>query len=153
MLPIACVDVLVTRRGASGHEELGLIFRETPHQGRRWCLIGGRLLLNEPFSTAIIRHVAESLGREVVCVPSRPVQPLFVAQYFPIQRDGDLFDPRQHAVGLTFLAKIGGTPRISGEALAFQWFNPALFGFEQDRVIQECLRRMRYLQSTSPERD
>jgi len=44
ILPIACVDVLLlhpTPQTARRVEALGLILRDTPHQGRRWCLVRG----------------------------------------------------------------------------------------------------------------
>ncbi|MGH9548824.1 MAG: DUF4916 domain-containing protein [Terriglobales bacterium] len=147
-VPIACVDVLPVRKGRGGMHEVGLIFRETPYEGQRWCLIGGRLLLNELFRAAIIRQIREALGSAVKCVLERSLQPLFVVEYLPRQRRGCLFDPRQHAIGLIFSARIIGTISPSGEALDFRWFDvrqlpkKTSFGFGQARVLAECIRRL-----------
>ena len=147
-VPIPCVDVLPVRKGRAGMHEVGLIFRDTPHQGQRWCLIGGRLLLNELFRAAIVRQIREALGSAVKCVLERSLQPLFVIEYLSRQRRGCPFDPRQHAVGLIFSARITGTVSPSGEALDFRWFDvrqlpkESAFGFGQARVVAECIRRL-----------
>ena len=147
-VPIVCIDVLPIREGMEGTHEVGLIFRETPHQGKRWCFIGGRLLLNELFRAAIIRQVSEALGSEVRTVVEEPLQPLFVSQYLPQQRQGCPFDPRQHAIGLIFPARLRGKIQPRGEALDFQWFDTrqlpeeASFGFDQGRALAECVRNL-----------
>jgi ADP-ribose pyrophosphatase YjhB (NUDIX family) len=131
-----------------GTHEVGLIFRETPHQGKRWCFIGGRLLLNELFRAAIIRQVSDALGSEVRTVVEEPLQPLFVSQYQPQRRQECLFDPRQHAIGLIFPARLRGKVNPRGEALDFQWFDTrqlpeeASFGFDQGRALVECVRNL-----------
>ena len=66
-MPIVCADVLPARRGRKGLE-IGLIRRETPHQGTRWVTVGGRILLNEPIRKALQRfqgnvsQAAKALG-------------------------------------------------------------------------------------------
>lgn len=147
-VPVSTVDVLLIRKGTSGNSEVGLIWRDTPHQGHRWCLIGGRLLLNEPFRKAIVREIRGALGKGIRCTLHVPVQPIFVAEYFSQQRKGSLFDPRQHAVGLTFSAEIQGHVQTRGEALDFRWFDvdrlpgTASIGFGQKKLIVECIRRI-----------
>jgi ADP-ribose pyrophosphatase YjhB (NUDIX family) len=147
-VPIACVDVLPIRRRPAQSPEVGLIYRETPHQGRRWCLIGGRMLRNESFRTAAIREVRHALGAEVDCKLDDPLQPLFVAEYFSLLREGCLFDPRQHSVGLTFSAQLQGNIKPRGEALEFRWFSARQlsdgggFGFGHETVAAECIRRL-----------
>ena len=147
-VPIACVDVLPLRRRTSGSTQVGLIYRQTPHQGRRWCLIGGRLFRNEPLQTAVIRQVKEALGSKARCVLNGPVQPLLVVEYLSRRRKGSLFDPRQHAVSLTFSVQVSGRAKPAGEALDFRWFNledlpsSKLFGFGQKKVVLECARRL-----------
>lgn len=147
-LPIACVDVLPIRKSESNKAQIGLISRNTPHQGRCWCLIGGRLLLNEPLRSAIARQIEAALGPAVECVMREPVQPIFVAEYFSEQRKDELFDPRQHAIGMTFAARVEGETAVTGEALAFRWFdigNPpreSEIGFGQAKVLAACLRNI-----------
>lgn len=147
-VPVTCVDVLPIRREGFDGVKIGLIYRETPRQGRRWCLIGGRLFRNEPLRNAIIRQVQEALGSNVHCVLPVPVQPLMVAEYFSRRLKRSLFDPRQHAVGLTFTVQVRGAISPAGEALDFRWFNVKelpgshLFGFGQRKVVLECVRRL-----------
>jgi hypothetical protein len=56
-------------------------------------------------------------------------------------------DPRQHAVTLAIVVPIEGEISAMGEAESFKWFEPHLipptdqWGFEQDRVVSECLKR------------
>jgi ADP-ribose pyrophosphatase YjhB (NUDIX family) len=145
-IPITCVDVLPVRGKTADSYEVGLILRDTPHQGQRWCLIGGRLLLNESLRSAAIRQIREALGSSVSCILEKSPQPLWVAQYVPEEHAGYPFDPRQHAIGLTFPVRLNGTACPTGEALDFQWFNvkqlpkKSSVGFGQERTILECVR-------------
>ena len=150
-LPIACVDVVPVRVGPDGRavERVGLIRRDTPHQGHRWCLVGGRLWRAESFANAAARQLRETLGPDVAFDPlPADRQPDHVAQYFPTARPDGLLDPRQHAVTLTFVVPLGGDGVAhGGEALDFRWFPadrlppPSEWGFRQDEVAAPCLRR------------
>jgi ADP-ribose pyrophosphatase YjhB (NUDIX family) len=67
LVPITCVDVLPVQlsNGDRGTiQRVGLILRETPHQGERWCLVGGRLLRKESFHEAVTREIRDALGRQ-----------------------------------------------------------------------------------------
>ncbi len=147
-LPICCVDVLLTKRARSGISAVGLIHRHTPHQGCRWCLIGGRLLLNESLKAAIARQVRETLGAQAQCVLDSTAQPLLLMEYFSVRRERSLFDPRQHAIAVVFSARVRGPIKAQGEALDFRWFDlqrlpsAASFGFGQQKVVAECIRRL-----------
>jgi YD repeat-containing protein len=138
LVPIACVDLLALG-GTRDRPEIGLIFRDTPHQGQKWCLIGGRILQNETAHQAIQRHVADTLGHRVRCEITT-AQPLFVAEYFTDQRSR-LFDPRQHAVALNYAGRLTGEVVAAGEAQRFEWFSASLlpardeFGFGQDLAV------------------
>src|SRR5438309_1951881 len=80
-VPIACVDVLPLRRDLSRNDrELGLIYRETPHQGRRWCLVGGRMFRNESLAEAAARQLRDTLGPQVRFNVPADAQPLYTAQ-------------------------------------------------------------------------
>ncbi len=151
-VPIACIDVLPLQLSDGNHgtiERVGLILRETPHQGRRWCLVGGRLCWNESFPEAISREIRDALGDQVRVKLREDIQPDYVAQYFTVSREGGGVDPRQHAVGLTFCVPIHGKVNPRGEAVSFAWFYcsqlpaPEEFGFNQDRVVAACLARLR----------
>jgi ADP-ribose pyrophosphatase YjhB (NUDIX family) len=148
LVPIPCVDLLLTRRLPGGGLDVGLILREAPLEGQRWCLVGGRVLLNESSREAIKRQIFETLGRGVRCILPRKPEPLLVAEYFSVKRPRSLFDPRQHAIALTFSVEVKGTMKAQGEALDFRWFDSqsllpsASFGFGQKKVVQECIRRL-----------
>lgn len=144
-VPIACADILPMRRADAGLE-VGLILRDTPY-GQGWCLVGGRILHNESIRDAILRQITSTLGDEVQCnLDDRPL-PDFVAEYFTDEREGELHDPRQHALGLTFAVTIAGLPIAQGEAIEFRWFPadalpPAgEFGFGQSAVVAAVLER------------
>ena len=122
-----------------------LIYRDTP-QGRKWCLIGGRLLYGESLREAVRRQVREALGRQVKVNPRPDQLPLHVAQYSPSGRKPFALDPRQHSVALTYALELKGTPTPGGEAVQFEWFEIAKIprgkqlGFGQDAVLRACLR-------------
>jgi ADP-ribose pyrophosphatase YjhB (NUDIX family) len=147
-VPIACVDVLPLRKRSNKNSEIGLIYRDTPHQGRRWCLIGGRIYLNESFPCALSRHIHETLGTAIQWIAEEPIHPLYVAEYFSVPVRGALYDPRQHAIAFTLAVEIRGPIEVAGEALDFKWFSrkhlptARSFGFGQDKVVEECLRRL-----------
>lgn len=151
LVPIACVDILPLQLSNGNHgtiQAVGLIMRETPHQGQRWCLVGGRLCRNESFPEAISREIRDALGNEVRFTVEDDIQPAYVAEYFTVLRERGAFDPRQHAIGLTFCVPIQGNMRPQGEALSFAWFKcsqlpaPEEFGFNQDRIVAACLARL-----------
>jgi ADP-ribose pyrophosphatase YjhB (NUDIX family) len=127
-------------------EAIGLILRETPNQGQRWCLVGGRLLYGESLRDAIVRQVGETLGTKARIHLKRDQQPLYIAQYAPHGIEPFGLDPRQHAVALTYISRITGSPVPQGEAVAFEWFDvrklppPERFGFGQHRLVNACLR-------------
>jgi ADP-ribose pyrophosphatase YjhB (NUDIX family) len=148
-VPITCVDVLPVRFAAGSPKRVnavGLILRETPHEGKRWCLVGGRLLYGESLEEAIHRQIKETLGSRVHVAVGRDPQPLYVKQYSPRGRSPFSVDPRQHSVGLTYASQIKGTPVAGGEAISFKWFDVTSlpkakeFGFGQDTVVRICLQ-------------
>lgn len=151
-VPIVCVDLLpvrVSRRSPYAVEAVGLILRETPHQGQRWCLIGGRLLYGESLQDAIIRQVVETLGNRTRICTGRNQHPIHIAQYSPRRTKHFSLDPRQHAVSLTYVSELTGTPAPQGEAVAYGWFDVRKlpprkeFGFDQARLVKYCLQLMR----------
>jgi ADP-ribose pyrophosphatase YjhB (NUDIX family) len=149
-VPISCVDVLLIRTPRKGRLEVGLILREGPYRGRRWCLVGGRFLLNESMREGIIRQIRETLGEKVRYRVARKPEPLLVAEYFSRKRANSLFDPRQHAIALTFSVETDGRIEAKGEALDFRWFDvrsllpSTSFGFGQKKVVEECIRRLEH---------
>jgi ADP-ribose pyrophosphatase YjhB (NUDIX family) len=145
-VPIVCVDVLPLR--AKPNPAIGLIFRDTYDGGRGWCLVGGAVLHNEPLLDAVQRHVSTTLGQEVSLQEST-LELVDVIQYFSEPNIGEFYDPRKHAVALTYIAELNGPVVPKGEALKFQWFaieelpGPSSFGFGQDRIVQRLLQYLR----------
>jgi ADP-ribose pyrophosphatase YjhB (NUDIX family) len=140
-VPILCVDVLLSP--CSRSSAVGLIRRATYDGGDGWCLVGGRVLRDENLATAVVRHVAVTLGTELRLDPAT-LEMRAVAEYFTESRPGELHDPRKHAVALTYTAVCEGTPRPAGEAFDFRWFDVGElgdvdFGFGQDRVVARVL--------------
>ena len=146
-MPIACVDVLPVRMMESDIRAVGLIYRDTPLHGNRWCVVGGRLWRDEPLGDAVTRQLRETLGEKIHFEIAAEPQPDFVVTYFTQPRSIGLHDPRQHALTLNFVVPIEGTTEVGGEAIDFRWFDlDALpkaeeFGFGQKRVVRECLLR------------
>ena len=153
-LPIVCVDVLPIRRRQGELRDIGLVFRETPHQGRQWCLIGGRLQYNELLTEGVERELREALGDKIIFTCFGSDEPLKVAQYLPTPDKGELYDPRQHALALTYVVELSGEITPQGEALEFSWFPVAGLaemqgiGFGQQPIIIECLQRLEGLERT-----
>jgi ADP-ribose pyrophosphatase YjhB (NUDIX family) len=102
-LPITCVDVLPFRLDKNKIQQFGLILRHTPHQGDRWCLIGGRLQYKERLIEGVAREIIEALGDKVThtLMANEPVK---IVQYMPEKSLGEYYDPRQHAIGVTEVA-------------------------------------------------
>jgi ADP-ribose pyrophosphatase YjhB (NUDIX family) len=149
IIPISCVDIVLLRYDSNASlNGVGLILRDTTHQGQRWCLVGGRILYGESFGDAVRRHMLDTLGEDIHFQIRHDEQPVYMAQYRPSTGDGFLVDPRRHAVAMTYGLEVSGLPRAQNEALSFQWFDLGelpprnKFGFEQDRVLSACLERL-----------
>ncbi|MGQ0680696.1 MAG: DUF4916 domain-containing protein [Actinomycetota bacterium] len=115
--------------------------------------MGGRVRFGESLKEAIERHILETVsglswdGSTVD--PSGPV----VEQYFPWMTETFSFDPRRHAIALSYLLKLQFQSKESqieptplGEAHAVVWrFESELarneIGFRQWLVIEKLLGR------------
>ncbi len=147
-VPIACVDVLALRFDLASlqPQSVGLILRDVPDAGRRWCLMGGRIRYGEAILDALARHVHDTLGERVRFATTSGDQPIYVAQYAPDARPGFGLDPRRHAIALTFAITLEGEVKPQGEAFEFRWFaadsppTASAFGFGQDAVVSACLK-------------
>lgn len=167
ILPIACVDVLpIQVKKRTGHdsipeiEKVFLIWRNTPHQGTRWCLIGGRMFHGFSLGKSVEDQLKVTLNVSIPVPPTE--QPTYVAQYRPFPGEGFHVDPRRHAVGYTYCLKVDEkqfkpVPKeelknieyegIKSEARDYEWFRldqlpqPHEFGFGQHLVVNACLER------------
>jgi hypothetical protein len=58
----------------------------------------------------------------------------------------EYFDPRKHAIGLTYAVELAGSFVPQGEALDFKWFpinqirEMKNIGFGQQQIIIDCLK-------------
>ena len=143
-VPIVCVDVLLSPHGDP--KRIGLIRRATYNGGFGWCLIGGAVLRNEPLFDAVNRHVQATLVGKMTIVRST-MHLGTVIEYFSEQGLGDFYDPRKHAVALTYAAacEFDGKPEATGEAIDFRWFSiddlPGIdFGFGQGEAVSRLLK-------------
>jgi len=140
-VPIVCVDVLLSPKGDP--QRVGLIHRATYDGGDGWCLAGGRVLKNEHLADAVDRHVRATLG-EGISVDRSTLEFRTVIEYFSEPLEGEFYDPRKHAVALTYTAFCDGEAEALGEAFKFQWFNLSelphvSFGFGQGEVVARLL--------------
>ena len=146
-VPIVCVDIVPVQIESDAVQRIGLILRDTPDQGRRWCLVGGRVMRDETIVEAAARHVRQTLGPNVRFHLEPDAQPVYVSQYFPTRRPVGVIDQRQHSVAMNYCIAMVGDVIAGGEAHEFRWFDvnrlppPDQFGFEQDRVLRECVTR------------
>jgi|ERR1039457_269211 ADP-ribose pyrophosphatase YjhB (NUDIX family) len=141
-VPILCVDVLLSPK--DGPQRVGLIHRMTYDGGDGWCLVGGRVLRNEHLADAVDRHVRATLG-EGISLDRSTLEFGTAIEYFSEPLEGEFYDPRKHAVALTYTAFCEGGAEALGEALKFQWFEiselPGVnFGFGQGEVVSRLLQ-------------
>jgi len=166
-IPIVCVDAIPVRLTTKPDRcqtvtSVGLIRRAVPVPfgepdgssltGRSgWGIVGGRMRHGATFAEELARQVRETLGPAAVVTPIDPTNPTYVAQYSPHGPDSrfDATDPRQHAIGVTWIVTLVGPLSPQGEATGFHWFPvdalppPHAFGFGQHNVVRACLERQR----------
>ncbi|GAB2707443.1 ADP-ribose pyrophosphatase YjhB (NUDIX family) [Microbacterium marinum] len=123
-MPIACVDFVPVRMTPEGKTEVGLILRDSPF-GEVWCHLGGRVNRGETIVQALRRHARDTLDVDLAIEPN--AQPDYVYEWFPpdiAPTDGTTHgdDPRKHAIGLSYVVELTGTPAPRNEALDFAWF-------------------------------
>jgi ADP-ribose pyrophosphatase YjhB (NUDIX family) len=149
IIPIACVDLLPVRLDEGGRVcSIGLILRKVPLRDPAWCLVGGRVRYSETLAEARTRQVETTLGSGIACTTLLGGQPATVAEYAPSGSPRFHWDPRKHAIAITYLVLLEGVPVPEGEALDFRWFGPesgltrSQVGFDQDQVIDSCLAHL-----------
>jgi ADP-ribose pyrophosphatase YjhB (NUDIX family) len=142
-VPIVCVDLIPL----SGDQppKIGLIERETYEGGKGWCLVGGAVLRNESLTEAISRHLRATLGEDFSIDPET-LHLVDVIEYFTKPGLGEFYDPRKHAVSMTYAGCCGGRVRVEedGEASGFAWFGQdelkdVEFGFNQGAIVKRFL--------------
>ncbi|HTU15308.1 MAG TPA: NUDIX hydrolase [Solirubrobacterales bacterium] len=145
-VPIFCVDVLPIRpavgtEARDGGIELGLILRNTPDQGSRWCTIGGRLELDESIEAAVSRELAAAVGDGLEPIAGLADPEPLIVEYGRRPAPGAAYDLRKHAVSLTHPRWLDGEPSVRGEeAEAFRWWrlpdlDGSVMGFGQESLL------------------
>lgn len=152
-VPILCVDLIPL--SDDEQPRIGLIERAIPDGGRGWCLVGGRVIRDEPLTAAVTRHVRATLGAEID-VDLATLRLVGVIEYFSEEGKGEFRDPRKHAVSVTYAGHCSGTPRAQAgtEAIDFAWHTeeqlPAVrFGFGQGKIVSRFLRDRSQTSQTS----
>jgi ADP-ribose pyrophosphatase YjhB (NUDIX family) len=144
-VPIMCVDLLPVLADTG---RFGLVERDTYDGGRGLNLIGGGVLLDEPLTESLDRHLRATLGEATDLRPDT-LALVGIYQYFKVARPGRLHDPRKNSVSITYAGVLDGEPKPSGEAHAFHTFEldhpPGLteFGFGQGTVVYDALATVR----------
>lgn len=145
-VPVLCVDILLSPKGDP--RQVALVRRTTYQGDVGWCLVGGRVLRNEHLPAAVERHVAATLG-PAVWVDRSTLELGAVIEYFTEPDLGEFYDPRKHAVALTYAAscECTGQPEALGEALEFGWFkidqlSVVNFGFGQGEAVARVLKKL-----------
>ncbi|MGB3414141.1 MAG: NUDIX hydrolase [Microbacteriaceae bacterium] len=144
-VPIACVDFVPYRLLSDGSVLIGFILRETPDQGQRWSIAGGRLRLDETVGEALVREI-ESAFVGGLSLVGEAIHPPLVVEFLREKRPGFPVDLRQHALSLTHVLEVSDEePQVRGaEVLDFRWFTfaeiiaaPAtlLLGFGQEVLL------------------
>lgn len=147
LVPIACVDALPVQ-GRREERRLLLIRRDRPEGGDGWTLVGGGVYRGEDLGAGLSRHLRQTLGEDVRWEEPDYDRPAAVGQYFPVRRAGAGWDPRKHAIALTYVVALDGRARPAGEAKHVEWFAPAgfpspsEFGFGQELVIARLLHSL-----------
>lgn len=143
LVPISCVDVLPYRE-VRDSIEVGLIRRKDPFGALVWTMVGGGIHRRESIAEAASRHITLTLGPNVRWEEPDYSSPDAVGEYFPVPMTHAGFDPRKHAIALTYAIPLSGPVSPNGEALDFHWFseNDIPFpevGFRQADVIRRLL--------------
>jgi 8-oxo-dGTP pyrophosphatase MutT (NUDIX family) len=127
---------------ATDEARVGLILRDTPHQGRRWCLVGGRIRIDESVEAAARRHLAETFGEAVSKSARIDLGTPLTVRYLRTASSARPHDPRQDSIALTFRCWIDDPVSAHGEAYEFAWFprlaHPEL-GCGQSAVLDAVL--------------
>ena len=143
-VPIASIDVLLWRPG-----QVGLIHRDYPTGESVWAMVGGGIRRGETLEAAFRRHLEDTLGEDMgVRLPDFD-EPAAVGQYLPVERDGYGFDPRKHAIAVSYPARfLSGAITPRNEAHDFGWHEPEELPADvqiwpgQARVIKKLLDRL-----------
>lgn len=127
--PIPAVDIIIELIDRP-HRPIVLIERLNPPHG--WAIPGGFVDYGESIETAARREAQEETGLAVELI-----------EQFHVYSNPNR-DPRQHTVGIVFLATAQGKPAAGDDAKHLDVFNPWQIPdnlcFDHDKILQDYLR-------------
>jgi 8-oxo-dGTP diphosphatase len=127
--PTPAVDIIIELIDRP-HRPIVLIERLNPPYG--WAIPGGFVDYGESIETAAQREAQEETGLEVELI-----------EQFHVYSDPNR-DPRQHTVGIVFLATAQGEPNAGDDAKHLEifdpWQIPKNLCFDHDKILQDYLR-------------
>lgn len=143
LMPISCVDILPWRRFPDGKARVLLIRRRDQEGALRWNLTGGRIRIDETVANAVKRHIHETLGVGLHWQRQDFRYPDVIGEYLRKVTTGYGFDPRHHAIGLSYSLECDGDVVAAGDARACAYFavdclpDPDEIGFSQANIIYQ----------------
>jgi hypothetical protein len=125
-LPVVYINAIPIRVDATGDVlELGFLMRMTP-VGLTRAIVAGRVLYHERLRDALVRHIEHDLGPHALPqIPASP-QPFTIAEYLPTPGLSPFFDPRQHAVAISYIVPVAGDVHPQLDAIQIDWLTPEL---------------------------
>ena len=124
-VPIVYVDAVPVRVDALGNvTEVGMLLRVASDGSISRMVVTGRVLFGEKVREALMRHCEKDLGSMALPrVPADPT-PFTVVGYFPHPGRSGFYDPRHHAVSLSYVVPVDGHCEPTQEALDLGWYTP-----------------------------
>lgn len=125
-VPLVYVDAVPVRVDAHGRvTHVGMLLRVAADGSISRMVVSGRVLLNEPLRSALVRHLEKDLGPLALPrIPPDPA-PFTVVEYFPDPSVSGFHDPRHHAVSLAYVVPVDGECAPSQSALDLAWYTPS----------------------------
>jgi 8-oxo-dGTP diphosphatase len=137
--PAPTVDIIIELLD-SPHRPIVLIERKHPPYG--WALPGGFVDYGESVEMAAIREALEEVSLTVELV-----------EQFQVYSDPDR-DPRQHTIGIVFIATAKGKPIAADDAknvgVFHLWEVPSPLCFDHARILADYRRYRDYGQRPQP---
>lgn len=114
--PLTTVNLVIIRQNGNGWEIL-LLVRKTGYARGKWCMIGGRVRIEESLEQAIDRHAKDLKVKVKIISPFASNFPCFID-------DRNTQDETKHPISLIYPVKIiSGKVRDEGEEYkGFKWF-------------------------------
>ena len=114
--PIPTVNLVIMRQN-TGCWEILLLVRKTGYASGKWCMIGGRVRIEESLGQAIDRHAKDLAVKIRILSPFNPNFPSFID-------DRGTHDKTKHPISMVYPAEIvSGKIRNEGEEYkGYKWF-------------------------------